>query len=205
MKTIGKSLLIAGAVPAGLICTWVGARVVAAITALYCVGIAVVGKLVLIGLAAALGAAFAHAAHAQGNTGFIYAKDRYGQEQKVWQGFYQNLSNFGNDVILLGKAYDSGVRAVLDSPQTQTFIQYTFTADPNSSGKDLIRATLASRNYPYTPSVTQVFVGSFGGTLIGYTAGSMFANAFGNTVGGVSSGSYYGSTVPATAQPVSKY
>ena len=172
--------MITGAIPAGLVGTWMAARVVFVISALWFAIEMVVGKLVLIGLASVLGIAFAHAAHAQGHTGFIYAKDRYGNEQKVYQDFYQDLSRFGNDVIRLGQAYDGGVRAVLDSPQTQQFIQYTFTADPNSSGKDLIRATMASRNYPFTPSISQVFAGSFGGTLIGFTAGSMFANSYGS-------------------------
>ena len=68
-------------VPAGISGAWLTARVVSAIGAFVFVVQMVVGKLVLIALAATLGAAFAHA---QGMSGFIYAKDRYGIDRQVW-------------------------------------------------------------------------------------------------------------------------
>jgi hypothetical protein len=136
---------------------------------------------VLIALAATLGAGFAHA---QGVAGFIYARDRYGSDRLVWQDAYNDLNRFGQDMHYLGHAYDGGVRALLYDERTQAFITYALAPDPDP-GKDLIRATLDARNYnPNQPTVTQVFVAGFGGTMIGMTAGSMFAYAYygGNTL-----------------------
>jgi hypothetical protein len=136
----------------------------------------VIGKLVLIALAATLGAAFAHA---QGMSGFIYAKDRSGSDSLVVRQAYEDLTRFGQDLHYIGHAYDGGARAILYDNRTQAFITYALTADSQNSGKDLVKATLDARNYnPNAPSMTSVFVAGYGGTMIGYVSGSMFATAY---------------------------
>jgi len=136
-------------------------------------------------LAGALGIALAHTAHAQGVSGFIYAHDRYGSERLVLHQAYEDLNRFGNDLYYLGRGFDGGVRAVLYDSRTQVFITYAVTADSQSPGKDLVKATLQARNYnPNMPSITSVFVAGYGGTLIGSVSGSMLAAAYsfgGNT------------------------
>jgi hypothetical protein len=163
-----RTWMVVMAVPFGVVGSWLAARVWFALGALVFAVQMVVGKLVLIAVAAALGVAFAHAAHAQGNAGFIYRQ------------MYNDLGRFGGDLIVLGRAYDAGVSAVLQSESGQQFITYTFTANANSSGQDLVRATLESRNSYQQPTVVQVFVNSFGGSMIGSLSAGLFANSGNN-------------------------
>jgi hypothetical protein len=171
-----KWLFAVLAVPFGVAGTWLAARVLCAVGALIFTVEMVIGKLVLIALASTLGTAIAHA---QGVSGFIYARDRFGSDRLVFQEAYNDLNRFGQDMHYLGHAYDGGVRALLYDERTQAFITYAFTADNQNPGKDLVRATLDARNYnPHAPSLSGVFVAGFGGTMIGYVSGSMFASAY---------------------------
>jgi hypothetical protein len=186
MSNTNKAIVILAA-PFAVCASWLAARVWFAIGALAFAVQMAIGKLVLIGLAAVLGAAFAQAAHAQGNAGFIYARGADGSYRQVYSEMYQDLTRFGNDLITLGHAYNGGVAAVLMSESGQDYIIYALTAQPNSNGEDLVHATLESRDAAtgnVKPAMTQVFVGSFGGTFIGETAGSMFAGYYGGGFGG---------------------
>jgi hypothetical protein len=166
-------------VPAGISGAWLTARVVSAIGALGFVIQMAVGREVLMALAGALGIVFAHAADAQGVSGFVYARDRYGSDRLVLHQAYEDLNRFGRDLYYLGRGYDGGVRAVLYDSRTQVFITYAFTADSQNTGKDLVKATLQAKNYnPNMPPITSVFVAGYGGSMIGALSGSMFGLAY---------------------------
>jgi hypothetical protein len=163
-------------VPAGISGAWLIARVMSVVGALIFAVQMVVGKLVLMALAATLGAAFAsvHAQNEPGVSGWIYTRNG---GALIHSEVYNDLNRFGNQLLYLGHAYDDGVRAVLYDPRTQAVITYSLTADSQNPGKDLLKATLSAQNYkPNAPSITQVFVGNFGASMIGSTAGSMFGS-----------------------------